>query len=150
MKPHRLYHNYNRLAFLKSVPKSQRDILQWALNLSKGDLINDCSGFNVIVRSFELEVVRNNHSGWYIYDVMFTTEPFGGNCSLMNCGVCPAKTSEEITNYIKNWYAEMGNAPNGWSFKTDKDIIWQRLNSGLQICDDKGMWILGKEPKWII
>jgi hypothetical protein len=146
----KLYHNYNRFAFLKSVPKSQRDILQWALNLSEGDIINDCSGFNVAIRSFQLESVKNSHGGWYIYDVQFTTEPHGGCCSLMNCGVGPAKSSQEITKYFTDWYDNMGNQPNGWEYKTEKDIVWQRLNNRLPICDDKGMWILGKEPKRII
>jgi hypothetical protein len=56
------------------------------MDLQPGDLINDCSTFNVVVRDVTglIHLVNN---GWFIYDVDIDLEPFGGSCSLRHCGV---------------------------------------------------------------
>jgi hypothetical protein len=139
----KLYHRVSRFEFLRSITKKDRDNILWALSLKPGDLINDCTGFNVVIRKIEPDImyVNNGRGGWYICDIDFTTEPLGGSCSLMHCGIQSPRTPKEITNYIKRWYDEWGEPHGGWHWKTDNDPVWQKLKNCLPICDEKGMKI---------
>ena len=137
----KLYKRVNRLAFLRHVPRSRQAHLKWALKLKPGEVINDCSGFNVIIREIEPQV-HFTKRGWYIYDVDFTVEPFGGGCSLIHCGVEPALPVKEIERRIRQFYDEWGEGPyvkGGWDFKTEKDKVWMRLSQGLPICNEHGI-----------
>ena len=139
----KLYNRVNRLAFLRHVPRSRQKHLKWALGLKSGDIINDCSSFNVVIREIEPQIFFTKR-GWYIYDVHFTTEPFGGGCSLIHCGVEPALSVEEIEHRLKKFYDEWGEGPlaeGGWNFKTEKDKVWMRLSQGLPVCDERGIKI---------
>ena len=135
----KLYKRVNRLMFLRRVPKPAQKRIRWALGLKPGDLINDCSGFNVIIREIDAVIVGTKRGG-YIYDVDFTTEPFGGGCSLMNCGVEPPLAPEKIEQRLRAFYAEWSRPESdGRDIKTDKDPVWMRLSQGLPICDERGI-----------
>lgn len=60
------------------------------------------------------------NNGWYIYDVDFSVEPFGGYCSLSPCGVEPPKPRESLEkDYFQRteeWlnYPGMGGAAHWW------------------------------------
>lgn len=112
-------------------------------------MINDCSGFNVVIRDIEPCIAFFN-KGWFIYNVDFTVEPFGGGCSLTHCGVEPPVSPEEIERRIRQFYDEWGEGPyskGGWDFKTEKDKVWMRLSKGLPICDDQGKRITDESTK---
>ena len=98
----KLYKHVNRLRFLKWVPRKLHPGLRWALGLKPGDMINDCSGFNVVIARADPEVYHTN-KGWYIYDVIFTNE-HGGCCSLRNCGVSPPLSVADIEKYKRQFY----------------------------------------------
>jgi hypothetical protein len=138
----KLYKRTSRLRFLRHVPRAIHDRLRWALKLKPGDLINDCSMFNVVIREVQPCIVYTKR-GWYIYDVDFTTEPFGGGCSLMHCGVEPPLSPEKIEQRLRSFY-DNWNRPesDGWEFKTEKDKVWANLSQGLPICDERGVKVL--------
>jgi len=142
----KLYKHFNRLAYLRRVPRRLHSHLRWALTLKPGDIINDCSGFNVVIREIEPQIFFTK-SGWYIYDVRFTTEPHGGSCSLFNCGVEPAFSVKEIEQQFRKFYNEWECGQGGWDFKTEKDQVWMRLSQGLSICDEQGIKTLDKTSK---
>jgi hypothetical protein len=131
----KLYKHVSRFGFLKWVPRKLHPGLRWALGLKPGDMINDCSGFNVVIARADPEVYHTN-KGWYIYDVIFTNE-HGGCCSLRNCGVSPPLSVADIEKYKRQFY-DCHKAGGGWHFKTDKDPVWVNLSSGKPICDELG------------
>lgn len=144
--PRKLYKRVNRFEFFNLVNKNLRKRILWALSVKPGDLINDCSGFNVIVRSVEPDIWETPR-GWLIHDVDLFVEPYGGTCSLRHCGVVPAKTVREIEKWFNNFYSKWNDGPysdGGWHFKTEKDPVWMRLSQGLPICDDRGLNICGE------
>ncbi len=145
----KLYHHVNRFVVRRHVSTKAAQAIKWALTLNPGDLINDCTGYNVVVRDVEPEIVQTGR-GWYIYDVLFSTEPFGGNCSLRNCGVVPPMSREQIEkehlSYME-WYINSGklakwhkNDEAGYqkSYQTMMAKI-ELLKSGGHICDERGI-----------
>lgn len=133
----KLYKRFNRLAYLRMVPKPFQKRILWALSLKPGDLVNDCSMFNVAVRKVEPDIWLSKR-GWFIHDVEFCVEPFGGFCSLLQCGVEPALSAEQVEQKLRHFYSEY-EAHGGWETKTEKDPVWMRLSKGLPICDDRGV-----------
>lgn len=135
----KLYKHINRLAYLKLVPKRIQKRIRWALSLKPGDLINDCSMFNVIIRTVEPDIWLSPNNGWFIYDVSFTTEPFGGSCSLRHCGIEKPITPEQIEKRLRHFYNNWGEPHGGWEIKTGKDPVWECLSKELPICDKRGI-----------
>ena len=132
----KLYKHVSRFEFLRMVPKYLRKKLPWALGLKPGDMINDCSGFNVVIRKVEPELFFTNR-GWFIYDIHFVTEPFGGYCSLRHCGVIPPLSVQDIEREMRKFYDDYEGG-GGWRLKTDKDPIWVNLSGDKSICDELG------------
>lgn len=135
----KLYKRYSKIAYNRRLSKRQQENLKWALSLKPGDIINDCSGFNSIIKEV-IPDVRQTKRGWFIYNVDFIVEPFGGSCSLVHCGIEPALTPEQIENRIREFY-DWCEPHGGWGIKTEKDPTWTRLQQGLPICDERGLKI---------
>lgn len=119
-----------RFKFLEIVPKYRRKRLLWALSLKPGDLINDCSGFNVKVRDIHPVKIRYNNS-WLIHDIIIRTEPYGGSCSVRSCGVEPPLSVEEIKKEMIEFYNECPEYRKG--------KVWNAIKNGLDFCDENGM-----------
>ena len=145
----KLYHHVSRFVVRQHVSTKAAQAIKWAMTLNPGDLINDCSGFNVVVRDVEPEIVQARR-GWYIYDVLFTTEPFGGNCSLRNCGVIPPMSREQIEkkhlSYME-WYINSGklkfwHGKDEEAFQKSYQLMKNKidlLKSDGHICDERGI-----------
>jgi hypothetical protein len=144
----KLYKRMSRFLFHRELSSYKVKRIKWALSLKPGDLINDCSGFNVIVKNVIPERsgffrsskgwVHNGRNGWFIYSVNFELDPFG-SCDLFSCGVEPPLTAKEITEKMRAWYESWGEPHGGWQYKTEEDLVWQRLKRGECICDERGM-----------
>lgn len=106
------YKHISRFKVRRRVPKQMDGQIRWALSLQPGDIINDCTSLNVVIRKIKAQIYPVNN-GWYIYDVDFETEPFGGRCSLMNCGVSPAKSRDLLEKEYLGYLTEYmtGDAP---------------------------------------
>jgi len=137
----------------KYVSKRLGKRIQWALSLDSGAIVNDCSGFNRIVKDIEIRV-RNFGAagGWIIWDVDFTMEN-GGGCSLRHCGVAPPRSRDEIEkqhlNFLNYWVTE-GAA--SWYNLGDSDLRerysklvekLEMLKAGKHICDERGLILDG-------
>lgn len=131
----KLYKHVHRHRVLKAIPKRVQAHIRWAMSLSPGDLINNCSGFNVEIKTIT-PIIWNLTRGWIFYDVEFETSP-GGFCSLRSCGVSPPRSVAEIEQYMHRFY-DSWTTGNGWNYKTDKDPVWVSLSSGKPICDELG------------
>jgi hypothetical protein len=134
----KLYRRVNRLAYLREVSRRHQRLIRWALGLKPGDLINDCSMFNVVVNKVTPKICYTRR-GWFIYGVDFWTEI--GGCSLLSCGVEPPLTPEELERRLRDFYEQWDDGPyakGGWDFKSEKDEVWTRLQQGLPICDERG------------
>jgi hypothetical protein len=117
----KLYHHFSRFQFLRSRPKEHFPRIRWALTLKPGDLINDCSGFNRIVREIYPEKQFNKHGGWAIYDVNFITEPHGGGCSLVSCGVTKPISREELERV---WFINHDPTREFWPHRLKQMATW--------------------------
>lgn len=108
----KLYKNISRFKVRRNVSRSTEKRIKWALSLKPGDLINDCSAFNVVIREINPDIHYINN-GWYIYGVMFKTEPFGGSCSLNHCGVELPKPRDVLEKDYMDYMSEsmMGDGP---------------------------------------
>lgn len=97
----KLYKNISKFHVRRHVKKNLQNRLKWALTLKKGDMINDCSGYNVEIIDIE-EVIVNTSKGFYIFDIEFHTKNLigTGTCSLRHCGVEKPKNREEVEKYI--------------------------------------------------
>jgi len=150
----KLYKRYSRFKYRKRIPHSLDKIIRWGASLQPGDLINDCSGFNSIVKEVNVEC---NHSsrGWAIVGVNYDTEPNGG-CSLLHCGVEPAIARDVLevdyvrrhedgsdvtsnTDWIRHWYGDDKE-------KADKAIAVvsrriEAVKSGEHFLDDRGVML---------
>lgn len=126
----KLYHRVSRHYYLKCCNKRFQRGLRWALSLKPGNLINDCSGFNVVIKTIE-PVIYSHNKGWYVYDVRFTTEPIGGSCSLRHCGVDVPLSAEQITKETIEFY---NKCPQYCS----KELIYA-IEHGLSLCDSRGV-----------
>jgi|SRR5690606_16513569 len=76
-------------------------------NLSIGNMINDCSGFNGIVSKIEPLYIQM-YGGFILYDILFQTT--NGGCSLINCGIEPAQSRDEIEKRKLEWYSNYVNS----------------------------------------
>lgn len=144
----KLYSHVSRFLVRRRIPRYREARLKWGLTLKTGDLVNDCTAFNVRIRNIEPDYIQTG-KGWYIYNFTLTTEPNGGSCSLIHCGVVPAPprtkvesdwlqwAEEYITNgYLERWYGE------------NKELLNKQLNilnnkisvlkSGGHITDEDG------------
>lgn len=147
------YKNVSRFYVLRRVGKYRMKRIKWAMSLKPGDLINDCSGFNVIIREIDPDV-RTFHNGWFIQNVDFTVEPYGGGCSLMHCGVEPPKPREllekeylvDMEDYLNSsgpgsasyWYGGLDNP----KYKKEIENLRNRLDTlknGGHILDERGI-----------
>ena len=116
----KLYKRYSRLAYRRIVNPRREKLLRWGLSIKPGDIINDCSGFNKIIRSVD-PYYKFSSRGWAIIDVDYTTEPHGGGCSLTHCGVEPAIPRDVLeSEYVK---------------EHDERVVWMR------------QWFKGSEEK---
>ena len=144
----KLYSHVSRFMVRKHINRKKERKLKWALTLNPGDLINDCSGFNVRVRDIYPCYIQTS-KGWYIYDVQIELEPNGNYCSLINCGVIPSLSRNQVEfnwlewaqNYInsgslKRWYAE-----DIFMFNKQLNIMINnidRIKNGKHITDESG------------
>jgi hypothetical protein len=142
------------------------EYLRWALTLKPGDLINDCSSFNVVIKKIYIEkfhipksyikewnkVPFHTRNGWYIGNIDFTNE-IGGHCSLMSCGVEKPKSREVIEAdcilNIKEYFKEGGQAEHWYGKDTERfKLALEKgmrkiyiLESGAHICDERGVFL---------
>jgi len=123
--------------------------LKWALTLKPGDIINDCSAFNVRIIGIETEIRRTGR-GWYIMNIDFRTSPFGGYCSLNHCGVEPEVPRDKVEIDWLNWAEQHINSGQlaHWFGNNQKDIdeemsfLNKRIDAlklGRHITNDHGM-----------
>ena len=148
----KLYHRFSRFKYRRINPsKKQDERLKWALSLKPGDLINDCSGFNRIVKKIEPDYIRSK-KGWAVVNVDFTTEPHDGGCSLIHCGVTKAVPREELeSDYISShtqWRDKWVDQLKMWYGK-DKEAWEKRISlidrrivivqSGGHFLDERGI-----------
>lgn len=123
--------------------------IKWALSLKPGDMINDCTGFNVKIIKINPDI-RYTKSGWYICNVDFDVTPFGGGCSLNHCGIVPPIPREKIESdmlehlesYISSgtlaeWYGKDTKAFNEALSDCQKKI--DTIRSGGHITNEHGM-----------
>lgn len=107
----KLYKRVSRFLVRRHVHKWAEKRIKWAMSLQPGDIINDCTSLNVVVRDVHGLMYPVNN-GWYIYDVDIDLEPFGGSCSLMHCGVELPKTREvlekDYMQYMKDYMSGEG------------------------------------------
>lgn len=113
-------------------------------------MINGCSGFNGIIKDIEI-YSHKIRRGWFIYDVHFqlvnVDGELSGYCSLMNCGVQPAKSPEEIEQWFERFYQNLDpKIKEGWHYCSDKDPIWVRMQNNLPLCDKNGLRTNSIEP----
>lgn len=145
----KLYHRMTRFAFKKAVSSHVAKRIKWALSLKPGDIINDCTGFNVKIIEVQPEVWQTGR-GWYISNVDFKVTPFGGICSLIHCGIVPEISREKVEadwlvhteNYINSgalarWYGSDVDAYNEALKGMQKRI--DVLKSGGHITNERGM-----------
>lgn len=149
----KIYKHISRFKVRRHVHKYAEKRIRWAMNLQPGDLINDCTGFNVVIRNVTGLIHRVNR-GWFIYDVDFDIEPFGGSCSLMHCGVEAPLPRDAIEKYHLEWTAEYmkGDGPGTMSYwfggrdtedfkKSEKRYLsmLEAVQGGGHFLDDRGV-----------
>lgn len=149
----KLYKNVSRFRVRRYMSKHSQKRIRWALSLGPGDLINDCTGFNVVIRKVTADICPYNN-GWYICGVDFETEPFGGGCSLMHCGVEAPLPRDAMEKYHLEWTAEYmkGNEPGTMAYwfggrdtedfkKAEKRYIsmMEAVQNGGHFLDERGV-----------
>lgn len=146
----KLYHRFPRLRYLRYANKRRQEKIRWALTLKPGDLINDCSGFNVVIHEVEPDYWRSpRRRGWAITNVYFTLDPHG-SCSLLHCGVEPARPRDELeaeflANYghptyvdqLRQWYGDHWPDFNEHTAKLSRQL--ETLRAGGHILDERGI-----------
>jgi hypothetical protein len=139
----------SRLFVRRQINRRNEKLLLWALSLKPGDIINDCSAFNVCINKINPVILHTKH-GWYIWDVEFEVGPFNGTCSLMHCGVELEVPREQVEKdwldhtekYINggqmaHWYGNDKRAFNKQLKFLNKRI--DALKSGGHITNERGM-----------
>lgn len=146
----KLYKNVSRFVAKRMLRTRYRKLVQWGLTLKPGDLINDCSAFNVRIIEIDQDIIYY-HNGWVIVDISFMTTPYGGRCSLINCGVEPAKPrdvlEQEHLKWIKSYIstgalARWYGGENTEEYKINLDRYMKEidtLESGNHITNERGM-----------
>lgn len=128
----------NRVAKKHLPGKIWRDkkFLAMVSDLKEGDLIRDCSSFNVKITKIN-PLYRQVGKGWVIYDIDITNDK-GGSCSFSHCGVEPAWTRKDILAYweeaLKYW-REQGDP---WHFVKRYEFTTVDDN-GVATVDYKGL-----------
>jgi len=131
------------------VNRRREKLLKWALTLKPGDIINDCTGFNVKIREIELDI-RQHGRGWYLMNVDFQVTPYHGFCSLMHCGVEPEVPREKVESdwlswaekYLDSEQMHHWHGKNKKSFDEEFQKIRRRidvLKNGGHITNERGM-----------
>ena len=144
----KLYSHVSRLLVRRKISRYQEAKLKWGLTLKPGDLVNDCTAFNVRIRSIEPDYIQTR-KGWYIYDFTLTTEPNGGSCSLIHCGVIPAPSRAKVESdwlqwaedYVINGYLEQWCGGDKTLFDeqfVSLDIRLNVIKNGGHITDEDG------------
>ena len=147
----KLYKGISKLIICRNYyyPKSSRDKIKWGLSLKVGDYINGCSGFNAKI----VEIIPQKcpiGSGWFIGDIDFQFEN-GGYCSLLNCGVEPSLSREQIEKnhleYLDWWLTNKDGAANWYQgldnpkYQIEIQSLmktWEALKAGVHICNEQG------------
>jgi hypothetical protein len=143
----KLYSHVSRLLVRRQIPRYTESRLKWALTLKPGDLINDCSSFNVRIKYSDPDYIKTGN-GWYIYDFTFTLES-GGSCSLIHCGVEAAPSRDKVESdwikwaegYINSGYLEQWCGKSKALFNKQLAALNKRidiLKSGGHITDEDG------------
>lgn len=126
----KLYHRVSRFKVRRHISRQFERRIKWALTLKPGDLINDCTMYNVKIKEIEI-MRRQTGRGWYISDVYFTADN-GGVCSLRYCGVESPLSREEIeSNFIKSFNL---NGLRRW-YGGDEEAYNKRVNKLLSFVD---------------
>jgi hypothetical protein len=86
--------------YLKDWRWPDRAFLTLMANVKVGDLIRDCSAFNVRVAEIEPRYCLVGKRGGNVLEDIDITNDKGGSCSFMRCGVAPAWTREDI---LRDW-----------------------------------------------
>lgn len=154
----KLYHRYSRFKYRRMRSHQESERIRWGAGVNPGDLINDCSGFNRVASEAELDC-RMSKRGWAIIDVIFTTEPFGGSCSLIHCGVTSAIPRETIeqdyrTHYgspeylesVRRWY--QGHPDQSAALQTIERRL-ALLDSGGHFLDERGVLLASEQASVI-
>lgn len=113
-----------------------------------GDLVNDCSGFNVEVKDIRPEY-RNVGKGYVLIGIDLTNHN-GGSCSIKHCGVEPPKSREAIekehVKFLKEYDLGEGGRkwyegqPDKYAESIDKALKQITLiEAGEHICDERGV-----------
>jgi hypothetical protein len=145
----KLYHKVSRFLVRRRVNRRREKILKWAMTLQPGDIINDCTSFNVRILDIDYDI-RQTGRGWYIINVDFKVTPYGGGCSLIHCGVTPAWSREKVERewlawaeqtlkgeYLAEWYGSDKAA-----FDAERERISKKvdvLKNGGHITNELGM-----------
>lgn len=112
--------------------------------LGIGDLINNCSGFNVEITEIEPEY-RSVGNGFVLSGIHFWTSR--GGCSLCHCGIEAELSRENIeqehVKFLKEYYAPNGGASVWFGDKFPEEIEKANktialLESGGHIADERG------------
>lgn len=147
----KLYKNISRFAARRNIPTPDWKKLKWAAKLKPGDIVNNCSGFNVKIINIEPHYIFYRN-GWYVYDFVFQTTPYMGFCSLIACGVDLAKPRDLIESrhlklikgYIDSgrmdtWY---GSAKDSEEYKNELKYLSNQieaLQNKIHITNEYGM-----------
>jgi hypothetical protein len=150
----RLYKKFSRFKFKRMISRSLEKRLLWALNLNPGDLVYDCSAFNVVVRDIQPLALFNGR-GYAIHDIEIIHEPFGGSCSVVHCGVGKPKSRHEIEKnyliFLRYWLSNPNGAAKWYSGLDNPEFqdeinVWKQMLAKLEnnehICDERGVKIV--------
>lgn len=118
--------------------------------MTVGGVINDCSGLNrtiAAIKPFYISVGKRG--GRVLFDIDFESTE-GACCSLISCGVEPAKSQEEIEkNFItymddwffgdggKHWYSGLDNPKYQDEIQRQK-LKYETVKNGGHIVDEHG------------
>lgn len=145
----KLYHHVSRFLVRRRISRAREAVLKWALTLKPGDIINDCTSFNAKIIEIQPQIWQTGR-GWYYYNFDFKVSPFGGYCSLFDCGVIPALSRDKIESNYVNWaeFQINNGVLKSWygndiaSFEKELDILQKRIEiikSGGHITNEHGM-----------
>lgn len=137
-----MYKNVSRFYVRRRISKTINNKFKWALNLNVGDLVNDCSLFNHKIISVK-PIYANYRNGWYMCDIDFVLEDM--ICSLVSCGIRPAKSRIECEKqyliFLNDWL-NSGRAKKYYS--NDKEIkrleeVRKIILEGGHVCNENGI-----------
>lgn len=122
---------------------TDRHIKMFNNDLKPGDLYNDCSGFNKVLKNILPEYTwlgsRRNGRKEVLYGFELEAEN-GGYCSFNHCGIEPPKSREEIETDMFSWLRESRESltMNGW-WTEHTEADYQKFLRGEHVCDDRGI-----------